>query len=88
MRYPKLLNSETILFEDTVLNTLQIGYNLLLHNSKGEFWVKIVDIHPRGYYDAMVFSRDISGQTIEFGDMIKLHKRHIHSISIPWNLEN
>jgi hypothetical protein len=88
MRHPKLLSRDDILFEDETINSLQIGYTLLLHSVRGGFWAKIVDIHPRGYYDAMVFSRDLSGQTINFGDMIKVHKRHIHGIGIPWDLQN
>ena len=49
MRHPKLLSREDILFEDEVINNLQVGYTLLLHSARGEFWAKIVDIHPRGY---------------------------------------
>lgn len=82
MRQPKLLSRDII--DEELLNTLQIGYSLLLHSVRGEFWAKLVDIHPRGYYDAMVFSRDLSGQTVNFGDMIKVHKRHIHGIGIPY----
>lgn len=82
MRQPKLLSRDII--DEDLLNTLQIGYPLLLHSVRGEFWAKLVDIHPRGYYDAMVFSKDLSGQTVNFGDMIKVHKRHIHGVGIPY----
>ena len=82
MKHPKLLSRDTV--DDALLNTIEVGYSLLLHSVRGGFWAKIVDIHPRGYYDAMVFSRDLSGQTISFGDMIKVHKRHIHGIGIPY----
>jgi hypothetical protein len=83
MRYPKLLGRNPELEEET-LNMLQVGYCLLLHSARGEFWAKIVDIHSRGYYDAMVFSRDLSGQQISFGDLIRIHKRHIQGIGIPY----
>jgi hypothetical protein len=86
MRRPHLLSRDTqsIICEEQ-LQILQIGYLLQLRSQKGDFWAKIVEFYPRGYYDALVTSRDLSGQPIEFGDMIRIHKRHIHGIGIPYD---
>ena len=83
MRRPQLLARDDELSDEHV-QMLQIGYMLQLRTQRGGFWAKIVDLYPRGYYDAMVLSRDLSGQQVEFGDMIKVHKRHIHGIGIPY----
>ncbi len=84
MRRPHLLARDDELSDEHV-QMLQIGYLLQLRTQRGGFWAKIVDLYPRGYYDAMVFSRDLSGQQVEFGDMIRIHRRHIHGIGIPYD---
>ena len=84
MRRPQLVSRDEGICEEQI-QMLQIGYMLQLKSQRGGFWAKIVDMYPRGYYDAMVFSRDLSGQQVEFGDMIKVHKRHIHGIGIPYD---
>jgi len=62
--------------EEIYENQFKEGDLVQLYNGKDSIWTCIVEVKTRGYFDGIVSSRCLS-KSYKFGDLIKIHSRHI-----------
>ncbi len=72
-----LINAESL--PDEVVKQIHCGDYILVHNSMGGFWTQVADVKERGYFDTICTSK-ITTPTYTFGDLLRIHRRHIFEI--------
>jgi len=79
MQWPRLLKREEGVDAEQI-HYAWIGDYVLLHNGQEEFWAEIVDKQARGYFDVIVSSKILPWRQISYGDLIRVHERHMHGL--------